>query len=493
MPPTHIIAADQRLSQSTLWQIQRRYFLRSGMKAWQDDVVPHAISSSPLMARSYSQIVLGYLRDCVSAAQYSDFLFDASQPIYIVELGAGSGRLAHHFLHEFHDLLSQSPLAHLRVTYVMTDFVPEIVAFWQNQAQFRPWIEAGLLDFALYDVAEISQKNAVELVEPVETNGLRQAQAPLLQNIEGRKRPFTLLHAARTLTPEQVSNPLILIANYFFDSIPQDSFVIEDGQLCQNLLTLYSTQPEPDLADPAIWDRLTLAYEAIPLAEPCYKHDLYNEILDDYEAALPDTTITFPNVGLDCLREWQKWGNGRFLLLTSDRGHTLPETLLDQPDPLPNLHGSFSLMVNYHAIGQYTQKSGGLCLHTDHYQDNLQVNGYLWGLLPQTAAETRLAYTTAVSQGGPDDFFALTQALEPNLAGLTLPQILSCLRLSAWDADLFHACYPTLLNHTQEASAAWYPDIQDTLSHIQRRYLPLTAADNLATKIDRLLQIMQLA
>lgn len=45
-------------------------------------------------------------------------------------------------------------------------------------------------------------------------------------------------------------NPFILIANYFFDSIPQDSFVIENEQLCQNLLTLYGSQPEPDLSDP---------------------------------------------------------------------------------------------------------------------------------------------------------------------------------------------------------------------------------------------------
>ncbi|MCP4423296.1 MAG: hypothetical protein GY803_02270 [Chloroflexi bacterium] len=44
----HIIAADQRLSQSLLWEIQRRYFLRNGMKAWQNDEVPHDISSNPV-------------------------------------------------------------------------------------------------------------------------------------------------------------------------------------------------------------------------------------------------------------------------------------------------------------------------------------------------------------------------------------------------------------------------------------------------------------
>ncbi|MCA9966459.1 MAG: hypothetical protein KC423_19555, partial [Anaerolineales bacterium] len=96
-----IIAADQRLSQSILWQIQRHYFRQNGLKAWQEDVVPHAISCNPVMARAYSDIVFGYLRDCWAAVQAGDPTFDPTQPIYIVELGAGSGRLLFHFLHDF--------------------------------------------------------------------------------------------------------------------------------------------------------------------------------------------------------------------------------------------------------------------------------------------------------------------------------------------------------------------------------------------------------
>ncbi|MCP5100741.1 MAG: hypothetical protein GY943_34765, partial [Chloroflexi bacterium] len=402
-PKPHIIAGDQRLSQSLIWEIQRRYFVGSGMQAWQDDVVPSTISSNPVMARAYSQVVLGYLRDCVAAAQRGTFAFDPEQPIYIVELGAGSGRLAHHFLHQFHDRLSQSVLAKLNIKFVMTDFVPEIVAFWQQHPRFQPWVEAGLLDFALFDVMD--------------------------------KRPLTLTTSKTTLTPDHLQNPIILIANYFFDSIPQDSFVIEEGQLCENLLTLYSTKPEPDLADPTIWSRLTFAYEPIPLAQPYYKQDAYNHILDAYEAHLPDTSFSFPNVGLDCVRYWQGIGNGRLLLLSSDRGITLPDALIGQDDPLPNLHGSFSLMVNYHAIGQYVELDEGLALHPTHYQDNLQVAAYLLGQLPQGGAETKNAFSDAIGKSGPDDFFALRQVLVPHLETFTLPQILSYLRLNAWDAD----------------------------------------------------------
>ncbi|MCA9932239.1 MAG: SAM-dependent methyltransferase, partial [Anaerolineales bacterium] len=193
----NIIEGDRRLSQSLLWQIQRLYFERSGMAAWQDDVVPHSISSNPVMARTYSRVVWGYLRDCAAAAQAGDMALDPAQPIYIVELGAGSGRLAHHFLHQFHDRQANGTLAGLTVKYVMTDFVPQIVEFWQQQEKLQRWVDAGLLDFALFDVTD--------------------------------KRLLSLRHANLTLTPDRFANPPILIANYFFDSIPQDSFVIEDG------------------------------------------------------------------------------------------------------------------------------------------------------------------------------------------------------------------------------------------------------------------------
>ncbi|KAA3662045.1 MAG: hypothetical protein DWQ04_14590 [Chloroflexi bacterium] len=463
---TQLIEADRRLSQSIIWDIQRRYFLQNGMRAWQDDVVPHTISSNPVMARAYSQVAFNYVRDCVTAVNNNTFSLNSEQPIYIVELGAGSGRLAYHFLHQFHDRLAQSSLAELPIKFVMTDFVPEIVDFWQEHDHFKPWVEAGLLDFALFDV--------------------------------GDKRPLTLRHAHLTLTPDLLQNPLILIANYFFDSIPQDSFVIEDGQLCENLLTLYSSQPEPDLSDPTIWDRLELAYEAIPLMKPYYDVPEYNQILDEYESQLPDAAISFPNVGLDCVRFWQGFGNacvepgrnGRILLLSSDRGYTLPHDLIGQENPLPNLHGSFSLMVNYHAIGQFVEQSGGLALHPEHYQENIQVAAYLLGQLPQQGLETQQSFAEAIAMNGPNEFFAIKQALAPHLESLTLAQLLSYLRLSAWDADVFRDCFPTLLAHVQGESPVWYADVANAITHIQQQYLPLDETDDFEEMIRKLFEEM---
>lgn len=451
-----IIDADQPLSQSLIWQIQRAYFLKNGMQAWREDVVPSSISSNPVMARAYSQILFGYLRDCLAAAAKGDFVLDETQPIYIVELGAGSGRLAHHFLHTFYPRYLESPFASQPIKFVMTDFVPEIVTFWQENGRFQPWIDENILDFALFDVEEM--------------------------------RPLILINSGETLIPDKIQNPVVLIANYFFDSIPQDSFVIEEGQLCQNLLTLSSSQPEPDLADPTIWDRLTLHYEPIPTEKPHYAEPLYEQILDDYEAQLAEATFTFPNVGLDCLRFWQRAGNGRLLLLTSDRGYSQVDDLLGQDVPLPNLHGSFSLMVNYQAIGQYVVYKEGVVCQTAHYQDNIQVLAYLLGQIPQAAQETRLAFAHAVGEGGPDDFFALKSVIEKQLGQMSLSQLLAFLRFSGWDAEIFVDCLPYFQAKIETADPVWYPDMQAALKNILQSYLPLQKNDALTNKIHKLLK-----
>ncbi len=440
MKTTHILDADKPLSQSLLWQIQRHYFLENGMAAWQDDVVPHQISSSPYMARAYAELAFAYLEDTADT-------LDFSKPFTIIELGAGSGRLAYHFMRHFFPRLENSPFADLDVKLILTDFVPEILQFWQTNGRFQPYITANQLDFALFDVMD--------------------------------KRPLSPLNTHHPITPDN-GNPIILIANYFFDSIPQDSFVLDGGQLHSNLLTLHSDQPEPNLADPALWERLRLAYEPIPQAAPHYDNPLYDEILQLYEAYLPDTAVSFPNIGLDCIRFWQ--GDGRLLLLTSDRGHSSIGELVGQPDPQPNLHGSFSLMVNYDAIARYVEMAGGMALHVPHYQDGLQTAVYLLGHHPKTAA-TRRAFDRAVVQNSPDDFFAVKQAVTPHLNSFTLPQLLSFIRLSGWDGAVFDDCFSALMARLEEADPVWYEDVEEAATAVLENYLPLMDDDPLERKI----------
>lgn len=450
-----ILEADRRLSQSLIWKIQRDYFLNNGMKAWQDDVVPHYISCNPYMARAYGQVIFGFLRDCEDAVRKGEFLFDPHEPIYIVELGAGTGRLGNHFLHQFFPRLKKSRFADLQFKYILTDFVPEIVTFWHQHGKLKPWVEAGVLDMGLFDIMD--------------------------------PRPLHLIHSQQTLAPEAVKNPIILFANYFFDTIPQDCFKQQEGQLCENLLTVKSDRQDPDLSAPNILQQFELSYEAIPLSPPYYENPLYDEILADYENSLPDTTFTFPNVGLDGIRFWQQYGRGRLLLLSSDKGYAQAESLIDETAEKIKHHGSFSLMVNFHAMSQYVLKSGGTVLHPSHYQDNIQIMGFLLGEMPSAGRETGQAFAEAISSGGPDDFFAMEKMLSRDYDFFSLPQLLSFLRFSGWDGMIFQDCFAALLAQVIRAEPIWYPDVRDALMAIWQQHLPLNEEDELRSKVVHLL------
>ena len=87
MAEGQVLEAGARLSTSMLWQLQRDVYNSQGVQAWNTGSVPQSITTSPYTARAYARIVLGYLRDV-------DAQLDSSQPVYILELGAGSAASA---------------------------------------------------------------------------------------------------------------------------------------------------------------------------------------------------------------------------------------------------------------------------------------------------------------------------------------------------------------------------------------------------------------
>ena len=107
-------------------------------------MVPHYITSNPYIAQTYAKIIFGWLRDVADG-------LDTTQPVYIVELGAGSGRLGYHFLKLFFDMIDESRFRDIPLTYVLTDYSWTTRQFWKQQKQLQPWVEAGRLDFAKFD------------------------------------------------------------------------------------------------------------------------------------------------------------------------------------------------------------------------------------------------------------------------------------------------------------------------------------------------------
>jgi tetratricopeptide (TPR) repeat protein len=457
--PTDRVRLDEprRLSQSLLWQLQRRYFTRQGIDAWRQGIVPQYITSNPITAYAYAQVVTGFLRDCRAANRP----FDASQPLYLIELGAGSGRFAYHFLNSFRPPGTQAAGQPLSICYVMTDLAERTVDYWRSQPDLQPFVEAGQLDFACFD-----------------------AEQP---------RALTLLHSGQRLSPDTLTNPLVLIANYFFDSIARDSFTIEGGQLFENLVSLSTPQPVTDLDQPGLLDQIDIAYRPNPASGDYYAEPEFNQILQRYQASLPDTTFLFPVMAMRCLNYFNQPTERPLLVLTGDKGHTDATALVDLNVPWLHRHGSFSMMVNYHALSQYISQRQGHSLQASHGYRNLNVAAWLFGPAVDYH-ETRQAFESAVETGGPDEFYTLKQGLENHYNALTLEQLLAWLRLSRWDADILLDCVPALIAKIQSNSdsltASLKTNLQAAIEQVWANYYFIGEKRDLAFYLGTLSQLL---
>jgi tetratricopeptide (TPR) repeat protein len=450
--PPCVLERSQRVSNSILWELQRNYFARQGIEAWRQNVVPHYVTSNPFIAAAYATVVFGFLRDCQAASACP---LDCSQPVYIVELGSGSGRFAFHFLKEFLAVLGRSALRHILVKYVMTDFAQGTLDYWQAHPSLRPFVEAGQLDFARFDA--------------------------------GSDCELALSHAGEILAPGTVKNPLVVLANYFFDGIPQDAFAIQDGQLYESLITVTSSQEEHDLSDPDLLNRVDIAYEHRPVDGDYYDDPDCDRILAEYQRRLPNTALLFPCAAIRCIRDLGRLSGGRLLLLSADKGYSREGDLLGRAEPAINVHGSFSMMVNYHALGQYVCHQGGQALGTDRRHNSLNVSAFVLGAAPNNAIETRQAYAAAIDQFGPDDFFTLKKGIEKLYDNLTLPQMLAYLRLSRWDASILLGCFPTLLEWVDSLSEPERQELYGVIRRVWDVYYPIGEKLDLAFYLGMLL------
>jgi tetratricopeptide (TPR) repeat protein len=452
--PPPLDGSPRRLSHSILWDLQRRFFEHWGPAAWNQGIVPHYVTSNPFIARAYCRVVLGWLRDCRYGA--ASPTLDLSQPVYLLDVGAGAGRFAYHFLRRFLPAWQASTLRDVPVTYVMADFTEHNLTFWRGHASLRPFVEAGHLDFAIFN--------------PIEECQLR------------------LQVSGRLLAPGTIVNPVAVLANYLFDCIPQDAFAIVGGQLHECLVTVGGPEPEP--ADRDMFAHCRVSYEQQPANGPCYDDDDWNAVLRGYAERLDDTIVLFPVAALRCLGHLRELAGGRLLLLSADKGYGSEEELLSRPEPNLARHGCFSLMVNYHALAEVARRQGGQALLTPHQHAHIVVAAFLFGQPPGDWGETRLAYDEAICQGGPDDFFSLKKCLDLLYDHFSSEQFLAYLRLSGHDARILTGAVSALLPRLSGANESLRREMRQAVAAVWENYFPIGEEQDLANDLGSLLMAL---
>ena len=454
-----------RLSESVLWKLQRAYFEAHGLAAGSRATEPFFATSTAFVAHAYACQVAAFLRGFLR----DNGTGDDTQPVHVVELAAGSGRLAWSFLNAWRELGAPQ-----RLCYVLTDPVQRTVEAWQRHPQLAALAEEGVLDFACFDF---------------EQDGFEQ---------ENRLR---LLHSGVELRPgrgpgARGGSPLVVIAHHAFAAARQDAFAVVDGELLECRLTVAAPsgiRAVEELLGGALdgLDDLDIGHDYRRIELPYYGDPVLDGLLDEYRRELGAGHLLLPLAAFRAIRTFAGLSENGLLLLSADVGAHRIEDLRGTAPPQPSRHGSIALEVNHHALGRWVESLGGRALSLRPTRDRLAVHAYLLGGGGSDLRAPRLAATDSLS---PDAFFALQRRLVQNLGEMPLAEVLAYLALSRWGTEVMRLCLPRL----QELAAAGIsaPErgaLTDAADRVWAGHLHLVEPSDLAFELGSLLATAELS
>lgn len=454
-------AVKTSFARSPIWSLQRQFFLEQGIQAWSGGKVPHYITNNPFLARTYAEIVFGFFRDRERAGRVS------AEPVYLLELGGGTGRLAFHVLRHLAFLCADAAFPVPSYCYILSDVPRQNISFWQSHPRLHPYMEEGKLDFACFDAT------ATESPE------------------EGRDgADIRLLHSGRRLLPGSLAQPLIVIANYFFDSIPQELFRFKRGKAYECSVSLRLPAESERLTVAERLARFELKYHYKETRSFGCEEEGLQALLEQYRNELEDAHVLLPVAGLRCMDRLRGLSGEGFVLLSADKGDCRLQELEGRGPPAFARHGSFSLPVNFHAFQSYYERQGGCFRVAAHRYNHVRVAATL--MLPDAEVyrETSLAYKRFVESFGPDEFYSLKQFAVKHAKFMALEPMLSMLRLSGYDARLYEQCLPQLWDIAPDFTAAEKDDFLEALSHVWDGYYPIGGPKDLMFETGTLLYRM---
>jgi len=484
----------KRFSESILWSFMMNFYDKKGVESWSKGIVPYFITSNAHIGRTYAKLLQGFLCD-LSKGGGSWVELDRNEKLYIVELGAGAGKFSFFMLKALWELKNVIDFPVQNITYVLTDFTESNVNFWKGHHALKPFVESGQLDFAIFDASNDDH--------------------------------ITLINSGVTLSQDNpTENPIFVVANYIFDTLCHDVFHVDAGVLKEGLVAVgTSKEGEPDLRDPDIIETINNKYKYVPtdvdyyadiernVDAPHFKSMLtwYKSYFTDNDPNELGASVLIPIGSIRALRNISDASKAGTVILAGDKANCHPNAFRGLVDPHFAIHGSFSVMANFHAIGVYCTSRGGFYMHNQAEEASLQVSCFvipptdgrksdgddvvdflkdegLAKVAGERASEFPLfvqAFNDNVDSFGPSDFFALQRCVKEETPNPSLGNIVALLRLSNWDPDIYFKFRDQILAQVASASCKLRNDLIKGMPRIWDNYFELDKEKDVAFEIGR--------
>lgn len=386
----------------------QEYYHNIGPEAWEDELVPLQISSNKNLAFAYANIIVAQINDWYRAHTKTAH----EEPFYILEIGAGHGKLGFYVLKYLQEQMANYDLPFALIKYIMTDIAPKNMQSWLAHPAFKPWVESGSLDFALFNA--MSDKQIV------------------------------LQHSGATLKQGTLQKPIFMVCNYLFDSLSHDAFQVRKHKLHEVQIKISS---DADWAD--YFAKAKFSYEYVPVDTNYYADPDLNKILQHYCEKLDNGTFMIPVGGIDCINSVQQFTKEHLILLLADKGQASIAFFDDLDEPDIDIHGSISLMVNFDALKQYFTNRNGTALLMPNLSVDFQVACFSTSPA-ETMLHTKNAFIQAMSGASPQDIVNLCYVDdEVNENFKNLDQLLAILNLTLWDPNTFYDFHEMILDRVE--------------------------------------------
>lgn len=290
-----------RQSVTDFWNNVGKRYLNQSIDAWNQNV-PFECTNNPDIAYRYAKLVTHYILDCRHQGYQGKFV--------LLECGAGLGQFAYLFLQQLFKNLEQTKVPTACLHYIMCDQNEKTRHFWHHHPQLGSFFKSGAASSAGF-------------------------------SMQGN------LDIHSDINPEHITTGrLILIANYFFDSLPQTPFQKVKGHykpctikeknplFFKNKTTTLQFYPQVQAQAPFGW---TPGYDTI--------------LEQHHECEL--THLLMPDGPMKLIQWLTAHNNYPLLLLVTDKGFTdfTYERYGDHFDIINT--GIYSSCVNFFALDSY--------------------------------------------------------------------------------------------------------------------------------------------
>ncbi len=413
--PSVLVEENKRISESSLWRMQREFFDKESINAWFNQV-PFYITSNPFIGHSYAQIALNFMLDWTEKNPGAK-----EHTFYLLEPGTGTGRFAFYLIKTLTELLESMNITDLRFCYIMSDVTRNNINYYEKHPALLPYIEKGLIDFAIY-------------------------------NMEVEK-PITLLRQKIHLDAKTLQNPLVLFGNYLFDVISNDGFTVHDKKLYELLISLKTVTSNLKDNRPIGLDKMKTDYHLREVKSKYYPDPVLNEMLEEYKTGLHESSFLFPIGAFHAFHYLKKVANGKFFMVTSDKGYTTLKSLDYHGHPTFSSHGGcFSMMVNFHAIASYLKKTDGdAFLQTP--RKGIKTCVLAAGLKLKDLPRTWHAINEYVEGFSPADYFTLHRRVSDSFQDCDLDTLASHMQLTRWDPHMYLKLKNRIISLVNESQA----------------------------------------